>query len=96
MTAPMVAAGAVAKKWLLEKYGTVFRGCMTQIGEVAIPFEDWAHVPQNPFFAPVADVAHLEAYMDALRKAGDSCGASDDTKVSIGYTTSASRRLWAA
>lgn len=75
LTAPMVAAGAVAKKWLFEKYGTVFRGCMTQIGEVAVPFEGWEHVPNNPFFAPVADVSQLEAYMDALRKAGDSCGA---------------------
>lgn len=75
LTAPMVAAGAVAKKWLLEKYGTTFRGCMTQIGDIAIPFEAWSHVPHNPFFAPVADVAKLETYMDELRKAGDSCGA---------------------
>lgn len=75
LTAPMVAAGAVAKKWLAQKYGTVFRGCMTQIGDVAIPFESWEHVPNNPFFAPVADVAQLESYMDELRKAGDSCGA---------------------
>jgi chorismate synthase len=71
----MVAAGAVAKKWLLEKYGTTFRGCMTQIGEVAIPFESWDHVTQNPFYAPISDVSHLEAFMDGLRKAGDSCGA---------------------
>ena len=75
LTAPMVAAGAVAKKWLFEKYGTVFRGCMTQIGDAVIPFESWGHVPNNPFFAPVADVQSLEDYMDALRKAGDSCGA---------------------
>ena len=75
MTAPMVAAGAVAKKWLKEKFGTEFRGCMTQIGDKAIGFEDWSHVPHNPFFAPVADVQALEDYMDALRKAGDSCGA---------------------
>jgi chorismate synthase len=75
LTAPMVAAGAVAKKWLAQKYGTVFRGCMTQIGELAIPFESWDHVPANPFFAPVADVSALESYMDSLRKAGDSCGA---------------------
>jgi chorismate synthase len=75
LTAPMVAAGAVAKKWLLEQYGTTFQGCMTQIGEVQIPFESWEHVPQNPFYAPVADVSALEAFMDALRKAGDSCGA---------------------
>ena len=75
LTAPMVAAGAVAKKWLFEQYGTVFRGCMTQIGEMPIGFESWDFVSQNPFFAPVADVSALETYMEALRKAGDSCGA---------------------
>jgi chorismate synthase len=75
LTAPMVAAGAVAKKWLREKFGIEFRGCMTQIGEMAIGFEAWEHVPHNPFFAPLADVAALEDYMDALRKSGDSCGA---------------------
>jgi chorismate synthase len=71
----MVAAGAVAKKWLAQKYGTVFRGCMQQVGEIGIPFESWDHVPHNAFFAPIADVSRLEAYMDSLRKAGDSCGA---------------------
>ena len=75
LTAPMVAAGAVAKKWLKEKFGTEFRGCMSQIGELPIAFESWEHVPYNPFFAPMADVQALEDYMDALRKAGDSCGA---------------------
>src|SRR4051794_16567198 len=75
LTAPMVAAGAVAKKWLAHKHGTVFRGCMQQIGDLPVPFESWEHVAHNPFFAPVADVAALEAYMDTLRKAGDSCGA---------------------
>jgi chorismate synthase len=75
LTAPMVAAGAVAKKWLKEKFGTTFVGCMTQIGDVPIGFESWDHVPNNPFFAPVADVSALEDYMSALRKSGDSCGA---------------------
>ena len=75
LTAPTVAAGAVAKKWLKEKYGTTFRGCMTAIGQIEIPFESWDHVPNNPFFAPVADVSALEAYMAELRKRGDSCGA---------------------
>ena len=75
LTAPMVAAGAVAKKWLLQTHGTTFKGCMTQLGERSIGFEDWAHVPNNPFFAPVADVSELEDYMNALRKSGDSCGA---------------------
>ena len=75
LTAPMVAAGAVARKWLGQQYGTRFFGCMTHLGEIAIGFESWSHVAANPFFAPVADVAHLERYMDELRKAGDSCGA---------------------
>ena len=75
LTAPMVAAGAVAKKWLAEKYGTRFMACMTQIGDLPIGFENWEHVPNNPFFAPVADVTAFEAYMDALRKSHDSCGA---------------------
>ncbi len=75
LTAPMVAAGAVAKKWLFEKHGTEFRGCMAQMGDLAIAFESWEHVPHNPFFAPIADVQLLEDYMDALRKSGDSCGA---------------------
>ena len=75
LTAPMVAAGAVAKKWLAQQHGTTFHGCMTQIGELMIPFESWDHVPHNPFFAPVADVSALAEYMSTLRKSGDSCGA---------------------
>ncbi len=75
LTAPTVAAGAIAKKWLREKYGTVFRGCMTQMGELQVPFESWDHVANNPFFAPVADVSALETCIEALRKSGDSCGA---------------------
>ncbi|MBS7351296.1 MAG: chorismate synthase [Comamonas sp.] len=75
LTAPTVAAGAVAKKWLKQQFGTEFRACVTQLGELPITFESWEHVPHNPFFAPVADVQALEDYMDALRKAHDSCGA---------------------
>ncbi len=76
LTAPMVGAGAVARKWLKEHHGIVFRGCMTALGEIEIPFEGWEHVPHNPFFAANAsDIARLEDAMDALRKAGDSVGA---------------------
>ena len=76
LTAPMVGAGAVAKKWLLEHHGITFSGHMSQLGEISIPFESLEHVPNNPFFAANAtDISRLEDYMDELRKAGDSCGA---------------------
>jgi chorismate synthase len=76
LTAPMVAAGAVAKKWLREHYGTEVHGYMSQLGEIPIAFEDRAHVPNNPFFAAnTTQIEALEDYMDSLRKAGDSCGA---------------------
>lgn len=76
LTAPTVAAGAVARKWLAERYGVRIRGCMTQLGTLDIPFESWDHVPENPFFAPnVSDIPRLEAYMDQLRRDGDSVGA---------------------
>ena len=78
LTAPVVGAAAIAKKWLLQQYGTQIRGCMSQLGEIIVPFQDWQHVPNNPFFAATSDTALLagmEAYMDDLRKAGDSIGA---------------------
>jgi chorismate synthase len=76
LTAPMVAAGAVARKWLAQQHGTTVRGWMSALGPVAIPFEDESQIDANPFFAPSAAVVPaLEAHMDALRRAGDSCGA---------------------
>ncbi|MEY4751302.1 MAG: hypothetical protein RIQ60_3516 [Pseudomonadota bacterium] len=77
LTAPTVAAGAVAKKWLREKYGTDIRGCLTAIGDVDIPVHDWSQVGHNAFFAAAgaAKVGELEAYMDELRRSGDSVGA---------------------
>ena len=76
LTAPTVAAGAIAKKWLSEQYGVKVRGYMSQLGPVAIPFVSWDEVPNNPFYAPNAEVVpELEAYMDQLRRDGDSVGA---------------------
>ena len=75
-TAVRVAAGAIAKKWLNERYGVVIRGYLSQLGEIVVPFKSWDEVNCNPFF--VADnryVEQLETYMDALRKSGDSIGA---------------------
>ena len=76
LTAPTVAAGAIAKKWLKAQYGTLIRGYMSQLGPIAIPFTDWAHVGQNPFYSPdAAIVPQLETFMDDLRREGDSIGA---------------------
>ncbi len=78
LTAPVVAAGAVAKKWLQEQYGTEFKGRMSQLGEIMIPFESWEHVGANPFFAACDNpelMVQLESTMDGLRRDGDSIGA---------------------
>jgi chorismate synthase len=75
-TAVRVAAGAIAKKWLHAKYGTVIRGHLAQLGPIVIPFKTWDSVDANPFFSPDPDIVpELERYMDALRKEGDSVGA---------------------
>ena len=75
-TAVRVAAGAIARKWLKERYGVEIRGWMSALGEIDIPFVDAGHIAGNPFFAPNADIVpQLESYMDALRKSLDSVGA---------------------
>jgi len=75
-TASRVAAGAIAKKWLNEKYGTVIRGYLAQLGPIVVPFRSWDDVDKNAFFsADAGKVAELEAYMDDLRKEGNSVGA---------------------
>jgi chorismate synthase len=75
-TVVRVAAGAIAKKWLKERYGVSIRGYLSAIGNVDIPFKSWDAVNANAFFAPNAEiVSKLEAFMDELRASGDSCGA---------------------
>jgi chorismate synthase len=75
-TAVRVAAGAVARKWLREHFAVVIRGHLTQLGPHRVPFKGWEHVDANPFFAANDEIIpELEAFMDALRKSGDSCGA---------------------
>ena len=75
-TAVRVAAGAIARKWLFERFGIVIRGYMAQLGPIEIPFAAWDEVDSNSFFAPnQAIVPKLESYMDELRKSGDSVGA---------------------
>ncbi len=88
LTAPMVAAGAIAKKWLAMRYGTTIRGRLSALGDVDIPLVSWDDVENNAFFAADASlVPRLEEAMDALRRAGDSVGARIDveaTNVPVG------------
>jgi chorismate synthase len=78
-TAVRVAAGAIARKWLFERYNISIRGWMSQLGPIEVPFVAVDEIDQNPFFVPnMAIVPELEAYMDQLRKDGDSVGARID------------------
>jgi len=82
-TAVRVAAAAIAKKWLREKYGVAVHGCMAQLGPIEIPFKSWDAVSGNPFFAANPEIVpQLEDFMDRLRKSGDSCGARITTVAS--------------
>ena len=75
-TAVRVAAGAIAKKWLKERFGVRVRGFMSQLGEIAIPFESWDFVNENPFFSPNQTILpQLENYLDTIRYERDSVGA---------------------
>ena len=75
-TAVRVAAGAIARKWLDERYGVSIRGWMSALGPIDIPFVSAADIDGNAFFAPNAGlVPELESYMDSLRKSLDSVGA---------------------
>ena len=79
-TTMRVAAGVIAKKWLAERHAVTVRGHLSQLGELlpddSVGMFDWDVVETNPFFWPIdAQVPALEAYMDALRKSGDSVGA---------------------
>ncbi len=75
-TAMRVAAGAIAKKYLKECFGVTVRGYLSQLGPIKMENFDWDQVENNPFFSPDAlKVPEMEAYMDALRKEGNSVGA---------------------
>lgn len=75
-TAMRVAAGAIAKKYLLDKYGIRVRACLTQMGNIHCQLKDWEQVEQNPFFSPdETKLEQLDALMRELKKAGDSIGA---------------------
>ena len=75
-TAIRVAAGAIAKKYLLEKYNITIKGYMAQLGDIKYNKFDINEINNNHFFFPDKDkIKKLEDYMDSLRKSGDSIGA---------------------
>lgn len=75
-TAMRVAAGALAKKVLKAQFGVEVAGYLSQLGPIKVDKVDWNEINNNPFFCPdPAKVPEMEAYMDALRKEGDSIGA---------------------
>jgi chorismate synthase len=75
-TAMRVAAGAIAKTYLRDRCGIEVRGYLAQLGPIRAERIDWEEVDRNPFFCPDREkLDELEAYMDALRKEGDSIGA---------------------
>jgi len=75
-TAMRVAAGGIAKKYLKEQAGIEIRGYLSQLGPIKIEKVDWSVIDSNAFFCPDVDkVEEMEAYMDALRKEGESIGA---------------------
>lgn len=75
-TAMRVAAGAIAKKYLREKFGIEVKGYLSQLGPIKAETIDWNEVSNNPFFCPdVTKVPMMEDYMAALNKEGNSIGA---------------------
>lgn len=75
-TCMRVAAGAIAKKYLKERYGVQVRGFLAQLGPLRTRRVEWEFVEQNPFFVPDPDlVPELESFMAQLSKEGDSIGA---------------------
>ena len=75
-TAMRVAAGAIAKKYLFEKFGILIRGHVTQIGNEVAQQLDWEIVNQNPFFCGDAEaIPRFAALVTSLREKGTSCGA---------------------
>jgi len=78
-TCMRVAAGAIAKKYLKEKFGIIIRGYLSQLGPIKIEHKSWNEVENNVFFCPdPSRISELDDYMDALRKEGESIGARID------------------
>ncbi|MDC1255972.1 chorismate synthase [bacterium] len=75
-TAMRVAAGAVAKKFLADKFGIVIKGCVSQIGEITAESFNWNIVEDNPFFFPdESKLEQLDEFLRGIMRQKDSIGA---------------------
>ena len=75
-TAMRVAAGAIAKKYLKNKFGIEIVGYLSQLGPIKVETVDESIINDNPFFCPDASkISEMEDYMKALNKEGNSIGA---------------------
>lgn len=89
-TAMRVAAGAVAKKFLKQKFGINIQACVTQIGNVCAEQINWEVVEQNAFFFPDENkLASLDELLRKIMREKDSIGAklmvvADNIPVGLG------------
>lgn len=76
-TANWVAAGAIARHYLREHHNVEIQGYLAQMGEIVCQPKDLSQVDANPFFCPDSEqLDRLAAYIDQLRRDGDSVGAA--------------------
>src|SRR5699024_9654918 len=75
-TAVRVAAGAIARKVLADRWDVSVFGYVAQLGELELAAKDLSNVNDNPFFCADPDrLDELDAFMVQLRRDGDSIGA---------------------
>jgi chorismate synthase len=75
-TVMRVAAGAIARKFLLERVGVSIQGYLSQMGPLVLEPKDPSSAYGNPFFCPdPSRVKELEEFIWRMREAGDSIGA---------------------
>lgn len=78
-TAVRVAAGAIARAVLWERFGIRIQGYLSQMGPLKLACTDIDAVNDNPFFCAEPErLTELEDYINQLRRDGDSIGARID------------------
>lgn len=80
-TAMRVAAGAIAKKFLKEKFGVEIQGYLSQLGPIELAYSQPEKIENNAFFcADPSKLDQLDEYMTQLRRDENSVGAKVSVK----------------